>query len=118
MKSHRDHRYCPGKARSKVRRQAATYSTKLMRMPTGELAVAIPQALLGELKLGTRLWLQLLHHAIWFTRTPIGPRDSHRTSRRTRRGPRVRILRTRCARAPRAFRLTPLRNRHGPGGTP
>ncbi len=118
MRSHRDHRYRPRATRSKVRQQSARYSTKLMRVRTGELAVALPQALLNELRLGTRLWLQLMNRAIWLTRTPIGPRGSHRTSRRTRRGPRVRILRERNEMASRVFRVTPLRNRYGPGDTP
>lgn len=121
MKSHRDHRYRPDRPRSyRVKRQAGrqsspTLATNLKRTSSGEVAIALPEALLRGLSLGTRLWMTVTHGVVWFTRAPTGPRPGGRISRRTRRGPPLRIVRDKRCKKRGSLRLMPLRGRLGRG---
>jgi hypothetical protein len=115
MKSHRDHKYRPDRPRAhRLRRTAGeasafVLSTRLRRASSGEVVLALPDALLKGMKWGRRLWMALLHGVVWFTRTPIGPRGAERISRRTRRGPPLRIVRDQQGKRRGALRLKRLR---------
>lgn len=99
MKSHRDHKYRrdarrAGRSQGKGCR-LPTLLTELRRSRPGWPEVVLPMALLTGLPVGTRLWIQVLHGAVWLNEKPIGPRalcGRQRVSRRLRRGPPVRIV--------------------------
>lgn len=103
MKSHRDRKYRreagrTGRCKSE-RPRPPPLLTELCRSRTGDLELVLPVLMLIGLPIGTRLWIQVLHGAIWFNKKPIGPRGScgrQRVSRRLRRGPPVRFLK-RCS---------------------
>lgn len=103
MKSHRDRKYRreasrTGRCKSE-RPKPPPLLIELCRSRTGDLKLVLPVVMLTGLPIGTRLWLQVLHGAIWFNKKPIGPRGScgrQRVSRRLRRGPPVRFLK-RCS---------------------
>ncbi len=119
MKSHRDHKYCSDRPTSdRVKRRGTgkaspTLATNLKRTSSGAVAIALPEALLYGFKLGTRVWMTVTHGVVWFTRAPIGPRQGHRISRRTRRGPPLRIVRDRTSKRSAILRIRRLRERHG-----
>lgn len=125
MKSHRDHKYrrdAPRAGRSKAERpQPPTLLTELRRSRPGDPELFMPQFMLTGLAIGTRLWIQVLHGAIWFNKKPIGPRKSRggqRVSRRLRRGPLVRVVRC-CRKKGRCeFKLKPPTARRGKEGAP
>lgn len=103
MKSHRDRKYrrtARRAGRCKAERpKPPRLLTELCRSRTGDLELVLPVIMLTGLPTGTRLWIQVLHGAIWFNKKPIGPRGScgrQRVSRRLRRGPPVRFLK-RCS---------------------
>jgi hypothetical protein len=99
MKSHRDHKYrrdarIAGRSQAKGPRPP-TLLTELRRSRPGWPEVVLPMAPLTGLPVGTRLWIQVLHGAVWLNKKPIGPRGlcgRQRVSRRLRRGPPVRIV--------------------------
>lgn len=131
MKSHRDHKYrcdAPRAGRRKAeRRKLPTLLTELRRSRPGDPELVVPMLMLTSLPVGTRLWIQVLHGAIWLNKKPIGPsgprgphglRQARRVSRRLRRGPLVRVLRC-CRKKGRCeFKLKPLTARRGKGVEP
>lgn len=124
MKSHRDHKY--RRDASRARRSKAEQSkppallTELRRSRPGDPELALPSVMLTGFAVGTRLWIQLLHGAIWLSKKPIGPRGQRgkqRVSRRLRRGPLVRIVRC-CRRKGRCeLKLKLLTAHRGDGAT-
>lgn len=123
MKSHREHKYrrdAPRAGRTKAQRpKPPTLLTELRRSRPGCLELMLPAAMLTGLLVGTRLWVQVLHGAVWFNKKPIGPRGSYgkqRVSRRLRRGPPVRVVKRcpnkRCC----DLKLKRIHDRRGKGG--
>lgn len=102
MKSHRDRKYRREDRRTSrckaERPKPPTLLTELRRSRSGRHELVLPVAMLTGLPIGTRLWIQVLHGAVWFNKTPLGPRSASRRarlSRRLRRGPPVRVVK-RC----------------------
>lgn len=125
MKSHRDHKYRrdpPRTGRSRAKRaKPPTLLTELRRSRPGDPELVLPALMLTGFPAGTRLWIQVLHGAIWFSKKPLGPHGSQglrRVSRRLRRGPLVRVARS-CRKKGRCqFRLKPLTPRRGKAAAP
>lgn len=79
--------------RREDRQRPQHFTTLLRPLSGGARNLVLPVAVMTGLPLGSRLWMQLLHRAIWLTKKPIGPRAGKRTSRRLRRGPPTRLTR-------------------------
>lgn len=77
--------------RRQHRTAPASFTTKLQRQRDGAQNLILPVLLLTGFPLGSRLWIQLLHGAVWLTKKPVGPRLANRFSRRMRRGPPTRL---------------------------